>query len=101
MERLTNRFTDGTAFLTNSGVQRFGKQAVVDLLAAYEDTELTPDQIVEMDRLYREKCEEVEKMKGFLLVTENSKLKRENAALEIQIKKLKELKEQLEAKENS
>jgi hypothetical protein len=31
----------------------------VDRLAAYEDTDLTPEQIKEMDRLYREKCEEL------------------------------------------
>lgn len=32
---------------------------VLEKLSGYEKTGLTPDQIVEMDRLYREKCEEV------------------------------------------
>ena len=31
-------------------------------LAAYEDTGLTPDQIIQMDKLYQEKCEELAKL---------------------------------------
>ena len=34
-----------------------------DLLASYEDTNLTPEQILEIDRAYREKCEELAKYK--------------------------------------
>lgn len=44
----------------------------IQKLAAYEDTGLTPEQVVEMDRLYREKCEEVAKMKAELKAKENS-----------------------------
>lgn len=32
-----------------------------DLLASYEDTNLIPEQIVEIDRAYRDKCEEIAK----------------------------------------
>ncbi len=41
--------------------------AMADLreaLKAYEDTGLSPDQIVEIDRLYAEKCREVAELKG-------------------------------------
>ena len=46
--------------------------AVGKRLQEYEDTNLTPEQIVEIDRLYREKCEKVAKYqqleeKGLLL----------------------------------
>lgn len=34
--------------------------AVCEKLAGYEDTDLTPDQIREIDRLYSEKCRELE-----------------------------------------
>lgn len=33
---------------------------------AYEDTNLTPEQIVEIDKLYRKKCEELERLKKYL-----------------------------------
>ena len=33
-------------------------------LKAYEDTGLMPDQIIEMDKLYAEKCKEVSELKG-------------------------------------
>ena len=35
------------------------KQDLIDRLAEYEDTGLTPDQIREIDRIYSEKCREV------------------------------------------
>ena len=34
----------------------------VEKLAEYEDTGLNPEQIMEMDKLYLEKCEEVNKL---------------------------------------
>ena len=37
-----------------------------DTLKAYEDTGLSPGQIIEMDRLYAEKCREVSTLKGGL-----------------------------------
>lgn len=37
-----------------------------ETLKAYEDTGLSPEQIVEMDRLYAEKCREVAELKGDL-----------------------------------
>lgn len=37
-----------------------------EVLKAYEDTGLTPEQIIEMDRLYAEKCREVAMLKGGL-----------------------------------
>ncbi len=40
-----------------------GEQEILDRLGEYEDTGLTPEQIREMDKLYREKCEEVNELK--------------------------------------
>jgi len=34
----------------------------VEKLAEYEDTGLTPEQIIEIDKLYLKKCEEVNKL---------------------------------------
>ena len=34
-----------------------------ELLKAYEDTGITPEQMWEIDRLYREKCEEVAELR--------------------------------------
>ena len=39
------------------------KQELVDALAAYEDTGLTPGQIRQIDRLYAEKCQEVAELR--------------------------------------
>lgn len=36
---------------------------VCDKLASYEDTGLTPDQIIQMDKLYQQKCEELARLK--------------------------------------
>lgn len=36
------------------------KEELVQRLAAYEDTGLSPEQIVEMDELYAEKCKDLE-----------------------------------------
>ena len=74
------------------------EDSIVKKLGQYEDTGLTPEQVVEMDRLYREKCEELARLEGFALVAENDRLRRRNAELEIQVKKLQE---ELKAKENS
>lgn len=63
MERLTDRFSDGTAFVPEHIKQRFGMQSVVELLASYEDLDITPGQIKEIDKLYREKCEELAECK--------------------------------------
>ena len=92
MERLTEKLALGIYSVKGIG------SGAIQRLGEYEDTELTPEQIVELDRLYREKCEELDRRSGFALVLENDRLRRRNASLEIQIKKLKE---QLEAKENS
>lgn len=39
---------------------------VGERLKGYEDTNLTPEQIVEIDKLYRKKCEELERLKKYL-----------------------------------
>lgn len=39
MERLTNRYSDGTVFIPENIKQRFGMQSVYDRLAEYEDFE--------------------------------------------------------------
>ena len=41
-------------------------QKGIDRLADYENTGLMPEQIIEMDRLYAEKCREVAMLRGGL-----------------------------------
>ncbi len=74
MKRLTRR-SEGTnhAYFPNCFEECNGMCAKCDhetdyceTLAAYEDTDLTPDQIREMDKLYLEKCEEVNRLKAEL-----------------------------------
>lgn len=75
MERLTAREESGSAYYPHCfredtcgggrcaehrGICEFSEK-VCETLAAYEDTNLTPEQIVVMDKLYREKCEELAK----------------------------------------
>ena len=84
MERLTAREESGNAYYPHcfredtcggggcaehSGICEFSEK-VCETLAAYEDTNLTQEQIVELDRAYREKCEEVAKLEK-----ENKQLK--------------------------
>lgn len=75
MERLTDRYSDGTAFIPEHIKQRFGMQSAINLLAAYEDLDLMPEQIKQMDVLYREKCEEVAKYKKLELEEQGLLLK--------------------------
>ena len=107
MERFTNKNSAGRNELVlrkNSKIpwavggidNKYIEGDAIDRFAAYEDTGLTPEQVVEIDRLYREKCEELARLEGFALVSENDRLRRRNAALEIQVKKLEA---ELKAKE--
>lgn len=66
MERITKKLACGTYSV--KGVA----SGAIKRLGEYEDTELTPEQIVEIDRLYREKCEEVEKLKEQLNAKEKN-----------------------------
>mgnify|MGYP005761294567 CR=1 FL=1 len=60
MERLTYKVErkreDGWE---KSYYTKHNKQELVDALAAYEDTGLTPEQLRQIDRLYAEKCREL------------------------------------------
>ena len=68
MERLTARNENGETYYPHyyaadgCGGFRMGcdecpyNDNICERLAAYEDTDLTPDQIRQMDQLYREKC---------------------------------------------
>lgn len=56
MERLTHKRANG---IKEGYWSPNKKQELVDTLAAYENTGLTPEQIREIDRLYAEKCREV------------------------------------------
>lgn len=56
MERLTHKRANG---IKEGYWSPNKKQELVDTLAAYEDTGLTPEQIREVDRLYAEKCREM------------------------------------------
>lgn len=64
MERLTYKVErkreDGWE---KSYYTKHNTQELVDALAAYEDTGLTPEQIREIDRLYTEKCREVAELR--------------------------------------
>ena len=66
MDRLTRRYEDGTLdtakyidvmFFDRESKLKFNE--IIERLASYEDLELTPEQIREVDRLYAEKCKEV------------------------------------------
>ena len=72
MERYTGKDRNGASVLelkANKGgwsVDRKGRDHLyriygeaVDRLSAYEDIGLTPEQLLEVDRLYTEKCKEV------------------------------------------
>lgn len=60
MERLTRKARYEAGYKLNRGAQIW---QVIDRLAEYEDLGVTPEQIREIDRLYAEKCGEVEELK--------------------------------------
>lgn len=76
MERLTARGKDGKAFYPKcfdkpclgSGDKNCTfcdfSDKVCETLAEYEDLELTPDQMREIDRMYRELCEKLNKVQA-------------------------------------
>ena len=75
MERLTARNENGEAYYPQcyrkDGCDGFGgdcdnckfSYGVCETLAAYEDIGLTPEQLRQIDQLYREKCEELARYK--------------------------------------
>lgn len=64
MGRLTWKNPDGTWGLNNMDIQNVPRElyGAVCKLKDYEKTGLMPEQIVEMDELYLEKCKEVAKL---------------------------------------
>ncbi|MBS6723686.1 MAG: hypothetical protein KH268_11965 [Clostridiales bacterium] len=60
VERLTHKRANG---IKEGHWSPNKKQELVDALAAYEDTGLTPEQIRQIDRLYEEKCREVAELR--------------------------------------
>ncbi len=64
MGRLTWKNPDGTWGLNNMDIKDVPKElyGVVCKLKDYEETGLMPEQMVEMDELYTEKCREVAKL---------------------------------------
>lgn len=76
MERLTHKRANG---IKEGYWSPNKKQELVDTLAAYENTGLTPEQIQEIDRLYAEKCQEVAKMRQ-RDIPERPKILGENSA---------------------
>lgn len=64
MGRLTWKNPDGTWGLKNMDIQDVSRElyGAVCKLKDYEETGLMPEQIVEMDELYLEKCKEVAKL---------------------------------------
>ena len=74
MERLTERNIMGVAVLRIPDecdrcgeliykLNNLGNGAPIEKLAEYEDTDLTPEQIIEIDKMYAEKCREVAELK--------------------------------------
>lgn len=65
MGRLTWKNPDGTWGLKNIDIKEVPKElyGAICKLKDYEETGLMPEQIVEMDELYAEKCKEVARMK--------------------------------------
>ena len=61
MERLTHKRVNG---IKEGYWSPNKKQELVDTLAAYENTGLTPEQIREINRLYAEKCRELAEVKN-------------------------------------
>lgn len=57
MERWTHKATSNAGYIANAGISVWD---CIDRLGEYEDTGLTPKQIREINRLYSEKCWEVE-----------------------------------------
>ena len=60
MERLTHKAKYEAGYKLNKGIKEW---QAVDRLAGYENTGLTSEQILEMDRLYTEKCREVAELR--------------------------------------
>lgn len=63
MERLTEWIDEENA-IPRMDLRNNGHEKCCRRLAAYEDTDLTPDQIRQIDQLYREKCEELARYKA-------------------------------------
>ena len=63
MKRLTKTYKDGTHGVSDEWEDRENsyayKDALIESVGQYEDLELTPEQIREIDRLYASKCKEV------------------------------------------
>ena len=67
MNRLTKTYKDGTHGVSDEWEDRENsyafKDALIESVGQYEDLELTPEHIGEVDRLYSEKCKEVAELK--------------------------------------
>jgi len=67
MDRLTKTYEDGSHGVANNlpcGENSYDfKNLLIDILGAYEDIGLTPEQLTEIDKLYAEKCREVAELK--------------------------------------
>lgn len=66
--RLTYRDGNGRAYLNGS------IETCAERLAAYEDLGLLPEQLQELDKLYREKCEELVALEKSLNDKDNSSI---------------------------
>ena len=64
MKRYTEWIDEETK--TEVSIVHYKMHDAMVTLGRYEDTELTPEQILEMDKLYLEKCEEVNRLKDAL-----------------------------------
>lgn len=129
MERLTKKYKDGHIGINcdeKSCMEegscpevegcKFLKQ-ILSKLSAYENTDLVPKQFVELDKMYLEKCEEVnqlnaklekaepyiklaEKMNLCDLVAENQRLTNELIFVNAELRECKESLKRLESEQN-
>ena len=64
MNRLTQKLGNKTYIIPHEERYKYGlRNEVIQALGEYEDLELTPEQVREVDRLYFEKCKEVAELK--------------------------------------
>lgn len=56
--RLTYRDENGRAYFTNANLEDCAER-----LAAYEDLGVTPEQLIEIDKLYTKLCEEIAELR--------------------------------------
>jgi hypothetical protein len=107
MKRYTSKNKDGVNEIKSRGIQAelnywctyfsgydncIVRGDAVDCLAEYEDIGLTPGQLREIDKLYKEKCEEVAKLQ--------ERIRRANAAYQTVYERLQKYEQEADWRKN-